>query len=483
MNMLNIKINPAFLALFSTLLLFSLSCQNDAESLVAEKPLVNPPFPEFDPEFAHFTFLTENGALIKMPSGTEINIPPNAIIDRNGKPVEGEVQFDYREMHDAMSIYFAGIPMNYGNGNFETAGSFEMRVKKGNAELFLDSTQQVDVKFASFQKGADYDFYFLDEDSKGWDSLGTVEPVVNEDRNKLKKKIKRMKPKLKFPLDRQYFAVNYKAILDVYYNDNLTNVNHGQAQKKMKAYGLGWNDINLYQTIDFKGQKELAALMVWKNISKKAFPKWTTGLTGEIEHVKRNRYDLKVRSYKDTSKVFTTRIEAVMPLKALFAFGPRYWKNDYKAAMAKVDAAYEQLNQMAEVYRSFSADKFGIFNWDKLMKEENKLILSADFQYDQEPEFELAEQVIVYVTGDNKGLIKYPKSKWSEMALVPDPGARMFTILPDKKIALYPADKFAEIEFDDLRQMEQPSYLFDLEIEEQPLRSIDDLRVALNIKP
>ena len=59
----------------------------------------------------------------------------------------------------------------------------------------------------------------------------------------------------------------------------------------------------------------------------------------------------------------------------------------------------------------------------------------------------------------------------------------MFSILPGKKIALYPSDKFAEIDFDDLRQMEQPAYLFDMEIEDQPMESIDGLRTALNIQP
>ena len=481
--MLSNKFIPGLLMFLTGLIFTVVSCKREPVSTEKIVPFVNPPFPGFDPEFAHFTFNAEKGELFKMPSGTEITIPPNAIIDSNGNSVSGEIQFNYREMHDATSIYFAGIPMTYGNGHFETAGSFEMRVKKGNDDLYLDSTKQVEVKFASFQSGDDYDFYYLNEKAGGWDNLGSSQPVVNEEKVKLKKKISKMNPKLKFPLDQQYFAVNYKAILDVYYNDNLMNVNHNQAQKKMKAYGLGWNDIFLYQTIEYKGQKELAALMVWKNISQKGFPKWTSGMTGELEHIKNNNYNLKVTSNKDSSKVFTTQVEVVMPLKALFAFGPGYWKNDYNAAMAKVDAAYKQMNQMAEVYRTFSANHFGIYNWDKMMKEEDKLILSADFEYGAEPELELADLEIVYVTGDNKGLIKFPRSVWHEMALIADPGARMFAILPGKKIALYPADKFAEIEFDELRAMEKPAFLFDMEIEEKPMESIEDLRIALNIQP
>ena len=149
--------------------------------------------------------------------------------------------------------------------------------------------------------------------------------------------------------------------------------------------------------------------------------------------------------------------------------------------MAKIDEAYEQMNNMAEVYRSFSANNFGIFNWDKMMKEEDKLILSADFQYDKEAAFSIAETEIVYITGNGKGIIKFPKRIWNNLALIPDPGAKMFSILPGKMIALYPADKFAEIEFDDLRQMEAPSYLFDMEVQEKPMESIEDLRTALNL--
>jgi hypothetical protein len=482
--MLNNKFIPGFYALLAALTLTVISCKDEPSSAEVLPPLVQPPFPEFDPEFTLLNFRTENGETFKMPSGTEINIPPNAIVDKDGNKVSGEAQFYYREMHDAASIYFTGIPMTYGGGHFETAGSFEMRVKKGKDFLQLDSASQVMVKFASFQSGDDYDFFYLDEQARGWEKLGTSEPEINEEKVKFKKKVAGMKPNLKFPLDRQFFAVNYKAILDVYYNDNLTNVNHNQAQKKMKGYGLGWNDIFLYQTIDYKGQKELAALMVWKNLSQKSFPTWTSGMAGQLEHDRSNIYNLKITDYKDSTRVFTAQIEAVMPLKALFAFGPGYWKNDYEATMAKVDQAYQQLNQMADVYRTFAAENFGIYNWDKLMKEENKLILSADFQYDKGIEsLNLMSPEIVYVTPDNKGFIKYPKEVWQEMALVPDPGARLFSILPGNKIALYPADKFAEIEFDDIKEMNQPAFLFEMEVEEEPMKSIDDLRVVLNLMP
>ena len=110
--------------------------------------------------------------------------------------------------------------------------------------------------------------------------------------------------------------------------------------------------------------------------------------------------------------------------------------------------------------------------------------MSADFQYKaSHVEDPLFSPVMVYVTGDNSGLIKYPKEKWPEMALISDPGARFFCILPGKKLIVYPSDKYAEIEFEDLRAMPNPAYAFDMEEIEKPMESVDDLRAALKMSP
>ena len=164
--------------------LIVLACQVNNE-LVSLPPLVNPPFPEFDPEMNTYTFEAEKGQLLELSSGTEINVPPNALLDKNGKRVKGNVQLKFRELQDAVAIYLSGIPMTYQKGNFETAGSFQIEVEQNDEPIFLDSMQQVSVKLASFQTGHDYNFYFLDETKRGWDSLGTAAPEVNLERVKI----------------------------------------------------------------------------------------------------------------------------------------------------------------------------------------------------------------------------------------------------------------------------------------------------------
>ncbi len=464
-----------------------IGCQQagDEEQEVLEA-LLRPPFEDLNPEFQSFSIDNAFGDTIQFKTGSTICIPAGIFVDAAGQAVSGIVDFQYRELHDAVDLYLAGVPMTYGQGAFQTAGSFEMRAEQTGQTLQLDSTKMIAVRMASFRAGDDYQFYYLDEDVRAWDSIGTAAAEVNVERVKLGKAIERRKPRLKFPLNRQFFAFNYKGILDVYYNNNLTNVNHNYTQKKMKNYGLGWEDVFVHSMVDYQGKSQPAALMVWKNVSRKKFPKWTEKLSASLEQLRGKRYRLKV-SLPDSSQVFSTQIELIMPLKALFAYGPGYWKKDYEAKVKKIEAAYAQMQDMAEVYREFRVQKLGVYNWDKLIKDEKSLQLAASFQFpateDPAPAVTLHREEIIYVTGDSRGIIYFPKSKWHQMALIPDDKARLFTILPERKIAIYPADKYAEIEFDELRTQAQPSYTFDMELAEAKLESAEQLRALLEMQP
>lgn len=472
----------------SALLIISLvwACQDQTanQGETAEIPFINPPFSDLNPSFKTYTIRAEDGGTVRHASGSRLLIPANAFIDAAGNVVKGEVTFNYRELHNGVDIYLAGIPMRYGNGNFQTAGFFEIRAQQKGKDLALQVAQKIQVQLASYQAGQDYQFYYLDEQARTWDSLGTSEPEINIERQALEEKVSMMRPGRKFPLDRAYFAFSYKGIIDVYYNNDLVNVNHNYMQRKLERYGLGWTDVEVYESIEWKKKKELATLMVWKNVSRKSFPKWAKKRRATLESIKKNRYRLKIVS-ADSTQVFSTQVEAVMPLKALFAYGPGYWKNNYEAAERKIEKAYAQMTSMAEVYRNFEIGKMGVYNWDKVIKEAEVLTLAATFDFDSlklEANPLIAEEV-VYVTGDNAGYIRIPRKEWANFKLIPDQKARLFSVLPDRRVAIYPADKLAEIELDDLRNMPNPAYVFDMEVSETALESADQLKNWLGINP
>jgi hypothetical protein len=72
-------------------------------------------------------------------------------------------------------------------------------------------------------------------------------------------------------------------------------------------------------------------------LTEKAFPDWARnkqGTNGNLIKLSEKRYLLTIESQKDTALKFTTEIEAIMPLKTLFAFSPEDWKHHRKATLA-----------------------------------------------------------------------------------------------------------------------------------------------------
>ncbi|MEZ4950553.1 MAG: hypothetical protein R2784_14385 [Saprospiraceae bacterium] len=143
---------------------------------------------------------------MNLPSGTRIKVSPNALIDSSGFPVKGQVDIMYREFHDAISVFLAGIPMEYQDGHFTTAGSFELRASQNGKPVYVDSEKPIEVRLASLTAGNDYDFFFLDEDKRGWDSLGTRDAEVNTEKVNFEKEDPQHVPRTTISLKPKLFC-------------------------------------------------------------------------------------------------------------------------------------------------------------------------------------------------------------------------------------------------------------------------------------
>jgi hypothetical protein len=457
---------PFTLTIFALLTLLAVACK-DKEVITQTdlKPFVNPPIPPLDPPAGTFTFQAEEGLELNLPSGTMINIPPNALVDATGSAVAGPVHLNYREFQDAISIYLAGIPMSYKDGHFTTAGSFEIRCFQNEEALQFANGKSAEVRLASMTAGDDYQFYYLNEEGEAWDSLGWAAAEVNEEKVNLKKAIKKKIPRTPFPLNRKYFAFNYQAVLDIAYPKHTYNTPESitrDLKTKCNQYGLGWEQAEVWKRIKFAGKDENAALMVWKNVYRKPFPKWVDGHYGKLKQLGKNRYQYHVTNYKDTTQQFSVVIDAVMPLSLLFAHPPQKWKRDYDKIMAEVRREEERLASLAEVYRTFKVSEFGIYNWDKLMKEQS-LLLAGAFDWNMPINDTLSELTVICITPDNKGIINFPKAAWEQMAVPLEKNARMFCVLPGNKIGLYNAAAYNKIPFKEMEGKLNPAWTFDME--------------------
>lgn len=472
------------------------ACNTPIEKIV-EIPfqLLDPPIPELAGKFQEFEIDNSKGEVLKIASGTSITIPAGALLGQDGKPVEGKVKIKYREFHDAIDVWLSGIPMDYQNGSvketFQTAGMFEIRGEKDGEALQIADGKGLLVRMASFEAGKDYPFYQLEETGKGWQLIDTTYKIeVNEEKIKMKKKISSNIPGLAFPLDSKYFTFDYNAILDVTYNDDYYKIRENKANpavsSKAKKYGLSWVNANAHSDITYKGVVQPAAMMVWKNLSGKNFPVWMKDEHKDycaFEKVAGNVYKVKVES-NDGAKSFEATIEAIMPLAQLYKFSPEYWENNYKAAMAKVDAEMERLRTEVDVFRSFEVAGFGIFNYDKFMKEEDRIDIHAQFQAEQSilqanENYEM--QVVYCLPEDNKTVIKLPKGDWGKVSLLPNNKARFITVLPGGTIGIYSAEKYMALDFEDLRKKDDPKVVFELIKEMDKPNSADALKDFVGI--
>ncbi len=97
----------------------------------ASESAIQPPIPAADPSYITYEIDPNKDTTIRYPTGSKIHIPAKAFLTQDGKVVKEEVEVRYREMHDPVSFFAAGVPMTVQeNGEkkmFESAGMCDIR--------------------------------------------------------------------------------------------------------------------------------------------------------------------------------------------------------------------------------------------------------------------------------------------------------------------------------------------------------------------
>lgn len=487
MNSYKIK-NPYLLLIVVAHFLFG--CQQEKQTLI------NPPFPEFDVSFTDYTIDATSGGTIEHPNGTTISFPPDALVDANGNLISGEVAIQYREFHDAVEVFFSGIPMDYKQEGeptkiFQTAGMFDLRANQNNKEVFMANGKKVDISMASYVKGNEYQFYSLNEENGSWEFTGKPEVKPNQQKELLLTSLEEKKPE-KFPYDADsHFIFDFNALLDIQYGSVYSAKKLGKektALRTFQSYGISSLNLRLYSNLTFKGKSYPASFMVWKTTANsQKIPKWIKNLQYYSDKVVKTgdaTYGILLTEYK-TNRKFYTELEAVMPLTHLLRLPAKDWQNKYEEELAQILIEEQRAEQMADVFRSFSVGNFGIHNYDYFMKDDNRvdLFASFDFQLPEENTIENnAIEAIYMVCGDNRTVVKYNRTMWENLPLTSNKGARLFTVLPGKEIAIYSKEDYASIDFESLKKEKEPSFHFKFSKSGDIIQHPNDLKERLGIK-
>jgi hypothetical protein len=483
--------------------LIGCSRQSEQTQTALKPPFIRPPLPKLAIAYQNFDLDAQKGGKFTCPSGTEIEIPANALLDAQGLPVKGKVKLQYREFHDALEVFLSGIPMKYDSAgrqqNFQTAGMFDIRASQNEQNLSLAPDKKINIKMASLQAEKDYNFYALDTIKQTWTYQSTPQAKVNEEKIKLKQAINQMKPS---PTS-DWLILNYGQAVDVAFQDDwrIVEKNLATFKTKLQAYGLEyWNDVRAVDEIVFQGNKYPAFMMVWKKLENPPIPAWVR--KGEYIRDIYDRYDQQTKEYirtdwvkiqnlgngiyqlaiKHKNQYFNLKMTPIMRIASLLQNSPDYWKNQYEQAMAKVRLEEEKISQVAEVFRPIEVSKFGIYNYDRLLQEPEVVVVKADFQVDKATS---KPDLIYYISSKTRGVVPYKPNQWATVAIAPDSTARIFAIMPDYTIAHYRPEDYAKIDFPKLKaeyaEKRQPSLAFQLKAYPDMLTSKAELRKALGM--
>lgn len=116
-------------------------------------------------------------------SGTTIDVPANAFMDKNGNPVEGDVLIYYREFRDFADFMSSDLPMNFQMDGedvyFNSTGMFEVKAYQGEEELSLQPGKNIGLDFVQSQVLKETQFWRFDENSGQWENGSSS--IVSQD--------------------------------------------------------------------------------------------------------------------------------------------------------------------------------------------------------------------------------------------------------------------------------------------------------------
>lgn len=105
------------------------------------------PLPQVPQPAVRFAVNNAKGDTLFQASGSRIIIPPSAFVHADGKPVNGDVQLDFKEYQDKTEMFLCGLPLENAEGApFESAGMMEIQGFQNGKPVFIDKDKQLDVE-------------------------------------------------------------------------------------------------------------------------------------------------------------------------------------------------------------------------------------------------------------------------------------------------------------------------------------------------
>lgn len=341
------------LTLFAaTLLIFLWQC---GSQVITQQTAVKPPVPASHSTREGFALNASAGGSFTTSKGTVVTLPQQALVDKNGNPVAGEVTLLMEEFHSLAEIMLSGIPMKYQGGDFQSAGMFHIEGEQQGEPVYIKKGMSLTVNMASIDSDTGYHFYALDTLSGEWTELSRNSVAENPDNQKESSTDStgvpappqvwepvQLKPdQLVIDLDVDYAEFDelkdFEGIIWAYAGE-------GSGERFMEENSIGTTD--------------------WTNIEIQRNP--ASG-----------GFVLKVKNFEKTVKI------PVAPILEGKEFEVAMQK--YQSYLAQKEQKEQEelasLNNQQKVFRKFQIADFGIYNCDRLINTAMPLQAAATYKF------------------------------------------------------------------------------------------------------
>lgn len=411
--------------------------------------VIQPPFNNVNVDFSSFDFDAERGIKTSLPTGTLIEIPGGALVDKNGLPVKGKVSLRYREFLDAAGILMSGIPMVYdtagGSADFISAGMFEIGVSQNGSDLQIATGKKVRVLMASPSPEDNFNFYSLNKNDGKWNYEGRTHPVENPLRKQILDsmmfgKVKPIEPKkmdisrsFRFDIDMSAFT-ELKMFNNVQWEYNGSDEDPGSPAQNAWIFSQNWRDISATSVEGTPGVYTIELKGLGKSFSMPVKPVFSA----DDLSAARERFEIEMKNYNE--------------------------------ALQNAEVELRSKNIVGEVLREYELTSFGVCNWDRIQKmiDSNEFkVVTATYSFE---EFVSSDQPKIFlITNGGKSVRACVGELYTNMVYDPTLENKLLAVFPDNHIAVFRAKDFRKIS-------DVKSFNFEMDIVQEKITSHQQLQ-------
>lgn len=414
----NIKIALTIILLTTTAIVIS-NCSQKKDKY---NQTIAPPVPNADIQFRKISVNADSNVLIESPTGTKIKINSKTFISKNGTPVTGNIDFKFREFHNAYDILRSGIPMStdQNRNNFlESAGMIELRAYQDNQELNIDPQKNIEIQLAAFKPADGYDLYYLDNNTD-WKTKDSFEMGINLSKQE---KLKSLSKYPQQPNDEDSFK---EIIFDL--SSNVTDAPYLKPFKDMQwridendvtpaivnAMRVNWDEVSIKEL----NHRKMLYEMTFKKETEKPSP------SGNDFIKTTNSIVVKATPLLHAKNKRQNRISFAVQLKA------------YKDIVAKIEDEKLRVTKEADLVNTFKINKMGIWNVDKFLKRDDLIFTKVSFDFEKEIDPEINHVKIYVIYEDDNSVIQYLPGDFAKIGIIKDKKTSIVAVLPKNKLAL-----------------------------------------------